>query len=203
MRSRSGGVVLIALLLVVYHFLPTGLPLAKAKGKAVHSGRVIAGYVNPLGPGLTPYRIDQGVDYNGPGDLYAVGSGTIIKTHSNGWPGGAFILLHLDSGRYKGRYVYYAESISPDVSPGDNVRAGQRVGHATGCSSCGIELGWAADDPLDHTLAYVRGQAGAGLAAGDAGGYPTACGMQFSRFIQSLGGTPGLMLSRPVQGSSC
>ena len=201
MRSRLGGVVLIALLLIFYHFLPTGLPLAKAKA---HSGRAVtAGYVNPVGKGLTPYRVDQGVDYNSSGDLYAVGSGTIIKTHSTGWPGGAFILLHLNSGKYKGRYVYYAESISPDVSPGDSVTAGQRVGHATGCPACGIELGWAADDPLDHTLAYVKGQAGTGLAAGDAGGYPTACGVLFSQLIISLGGPGGLRSSKPVQGNSC
>ena len=59
MRIRAGGAVLIVLLLIIYHFLPTGLPLAKGK---VHARRVIAGYVNPVGKGLTPYRIDMGVD---------------------------------------------------------------------------------------------------------------------------------------------
>ena len=200
MRSRAGGAVLIVLLLVVYHFLPTGLPLAKAKGKAVHSDRVIAGYVNPLGPGLTPYRIDQGVDYNGPGDLYAIGSGNIVNLYDSGWPGGTYIKLHLDAGRYKGRYVYYAEDVKPLVGLG-HVHAGQLIARCPAVKYC-LEIGWA-ETSGHNTMAYILGQSQAGLRAGDPGAYPTACGVQFSQFIQSLGGTPGLMLSRPVQGSSC
>ena len=195
MRSRLGGLVLIGLLLVVYYFLPTGLPLAKGNAHV----RQVAGYVNPIGKELTPYRIDQGVDYNGPGDLYAVGSGEIV-TISSGWPG-TFIALRLDSGTYKGRYVYYAENITPAVRRG-KVSAGQLIATVPSCTHC-VEIGWAAPPGDGPTLARVLGQATAGSAAGDAGMYPTACGVQFSRLIQELGGTGGLMTSHPVQGSSC
>lgn len=187
---------LIGLLLVVYHFLPTGLPLAK--NKAHHVART-TGYVNPIGQGLTPYRIDQGVDYNGPGSLYAIGGGEIV-TIGSGWPG-TFIALRLSSGRYKGRYVYYAEDISPAVGRG-KVSAGQLIATVPSCTHC-VEVGWAAPPGNGPTLARVLGQASAGSAAGDAGMYPTACGVQFSRLIQALGGIPGLMLSSKVQGGSC
>ena len=206
MRSKPGGLVLIILLIVVYHFLPTGLPLAK--GKAVHSGRVIAGYVNPIGKGLIPGRIDQGVDYNySSGPLYALGTGTIVNVYSSGWPGGTYIELHLADGPDKGKYVYYAESITPAVSVGQQVQAGQRVGTATGCSACGIEVGWAASPSTCAqgclTMAAVDGQRNAGLADGDAGAYPTRCGVDFSNLIVSLGGRGGYTGGKAVQGSSC
>src|SRR5215831_10994669 len=70
----------------------------------------------------------MGVDYGGSGPLYALGSGVITSTRNSGWPGGAFIGLHLDSGQY----VYYAEDITPHVHVGQRVSAGQLVGTATG-----------------------------------------------------------------------
>ncbi len=185
------------------------LVLGGGGAKAVagkHSQGGTAGYVNPVGKGLRPYRIDQGVDYWPPGNLYALSSGTITNVYSSGWPGGTFIVLHLDSGKYAGRYVYYAESIRPDVSDGDHVHAGQQVGTATSCPGCGIELGWA--DPASATkcgsscrsLAMAAGETAKGLAAGDAGAYPTRDGVDFSNLIKSLGGPPGSTEGKPVQG---
>lgn len=200
MRSRAGGVVLIFIFAVAaYYFLGSGLPLARGK---TAKATTVAGYVNPLGAGLTPYRIDQGVDYNGPGDLYAIGSGTVVNLYDAGWPGGTYIKLLLDGGRYKGRYVYYAEYPKPLTGLG-HVNAGQLIARCPAVKAC-LEIGWADPRSISHnTLAYLLGQSRAGLAAGDPGFYPTACGVQFSQFIQSLGGTPGLMMSSPVQGSSC
>ena len=150
-------------------------------------------YKNPIGPGLTPGRVDMGVDYDGTGPLYALGSGTITSIYNSGWPGGAFIGLHLTDGRY----VYYAENISPAVQPGQAVTAGQIIGHATGG---GIEVGWAAAPGTGETMAAATGQNRAGLSQGDSGYYPTGWGLSFSNLVRSLGGPPG-NVNGPVQGA--
>ena len=50
-------------------------------------------YGNPLRSiaGLSPERIDQGVDYHGYGPIYALGNGVILSVYNSGWPGGTFI----------------------------------------------------------------------------------------------------------------
>ena len=87
-------------------------PAAKpAPAPAVAPGQ----YVNPLaGASVTPERIDQGVDYAGSGPLGAIGDGkiTYVGTSGTGWPG-AFVEYQLTDGPDAGRYVYYAEGISP------------------------------------------------------------------------------------------
>ena len=98
-------------------------------------------YKNPIGPGLTPGRVDMGVDYGGAGPVYALGNGKITSVYNSGWPGGGFIGLQLSDG--SGRYVYYAEDISPAVQVGQTVTAGQLIGHATGPASR-----WAGRHPL-------------------------------------------------------
>src|SRR5690349_5519274 len=152
-------------------------------------------YKNPIGPGLTPGRVDMGVDYGGAGPVYALGNGKITSVYNSGWPGGGFIGLRLSDG--SGRYVYYAEDISPAVQVGQTVTAGQLIGHATGG---GIEVGWAAPPGTGQTMAAASGQDKAGLAQGDPGYYPTAYGMNFSNLIRSLGGPAGIV-SGPVQGT--
>jgi LysM repeat protein len=152
-------------------------------------------YKNPVGPGLTPGRVDMGVDYGGAGPVYALGDGKITSVYNSGWPGGGFIGLQLSDG--SGRYVYYAEDISPAVQVGQTVTAGQLIGHATGG---GIEVGWAAPPGTGQTMAAATGQDTAGLAQGDPGYYPTAYGVNFSNLIRSLGGPAGIV-SGPVQGT--
>jgi len=152
-------------------------------------------YQNPIGPGLTPGRVDMGVDYGGAGPVYALGHGTITSVYNSGWPGGGFIGLQLSDG--SGRYVYYAEDISPAVQVGQAVTAGQLIGHATGG---GIEVGWAAPPGTGQTMAAATGQNRAGLAQGDPGYYPTGYGVNFSNLIRSLGGPAGIV-GGPVQGS--
>ncbi len=46
-------------------------------------------YADPLRAvrGLTPERIDQGVDYSGFGPIYAIGDGVVLSTANSGWPG--------------------------------------------------------------------------------------------------------------------
>jgi LysM repeat protein len=152
-------------------------------------------YKNPVGPGLTPGRVDMGADYGGAGPVWALGTGKITSVYNSGWPGGGFIGLQLSDG--SGRYVYYAEDISPAVQVGQTVTAGQLIGHATGG---GIEVGWAAPPGTGQTMAAASGQDKAGLAQGDPGYYPTAYGVNFSNLIRSLGGPAGIV-SGPVQGT--
>jgi hypothetical protein len=151
--------------------------------------------VNPIGPGLTPERVDMGVDYGGSGGLHALGDGTVTSTANAGWPGGTFICIRLDDGRY----IYYAEDITPAVSVAQRVTAGQVVGTATGGPS-GIEVGWAAAPGTGTTMAAATGQNAEGLANGDAGDFPTGYGVAMSDLIKSLGGPPG-NINGPVQGA--
>ena len=151
-------------------------------------------YKNPIGPGLSSQRVDMGVDYGGMGPVYALGTGTITNVWNSGWPGGVFIGLRLSDG--SGRYIYYAENISPAVQAGQAVTGGQLLGHATGA---GIEVGWAAPPGTGQTMADLTGQDQAGLAQGDPGYYPTGYGVNFSNLISSLGGPAGI-ISGPVQG---
>jgi murein DD-endopeptidase MepM/ murein hydrolase activator NlpD len=140
-------------------------------------------YANPIGKGLSPERVDMGVDYGGAGPLYALGNGTITNLYNSGWPGGTFLTIHLDSGQY----VYYAEDVSPLVQVGQKVSAGQHIANATGGNS-GIEIGWAAPPGTGNTMAQVNGQQ---ASHGDPGAVATAFGELMSKLIASLGGPAG------------
>jgi hypothetical protein len=149
------------------------------------------GYVNPLaGARVNPERIDQGVDYAGSGPLGAIGAGkvTYVATSGTGWPG-AFIEYQLSSGSYAGRYVYYAEGVSPapGLHVGETLESGQTVADITPGSSSGIEIGWGAGVGTE-TLAMQLGQWRGG---DDADSVPSASGESFSALIASLGGPPG------------
>lgn len=153
-------------------------------------------FVNPIGPGLVPGRVDMGVDYSGSGPLYALGAGTITSTRNSGWPGGTFIGLKLDG---SSQYVYYAENIIPHVTVGQHVSAGQLIGTAVGTSPF-IEVGFAAPPGTGQTMAAATGQNSAGLAAGDPGAFPTGWGVTMSNLISSLGGPAGIV-NGSVQGT--
>ena len=144
-------------------------------------------YVNPLaGASVTPERIDQGVDYSGSGTLGAIGDGkvTYVGTSGTGWPG-AFVEYQLTGGSDAGRYVYYAESISPaaGLHVGQAVRAGQPIASISG----GIEVGWGSGLGT-QPLAQADGQWSSG---GDGSNYASADGKDFSALIARLGGPPG------------
>ena len=154
-------------------------------------------YVNPIGTGLKPARIDMGVDYTGKGTLYALGSGVITNVFNSGWPGGKFIGLHLDTGQY----VYYAENIIPRVSVGQKVSAGTPIAEAVGTYPY-TEIGWAAAPGTGQTMAAKAGQSAKGSAAGDPGKYSTGYGVNMSNLIKSLGGPAGILTSGGVQGDA-
>lgn len=130
--------------------------------------------VNPIGSGLVAERTDQGVDFGGRGNLFAIGAGMITNVFNSGWPGGVFIGEKLATGKY----VYYAEDIAPKVSVGESVGAGQLVGVATGGSS-GIEIGYAAAPGSGESLAAAT--------TGYKEGQVTPAGQEFRALLKSLG----------------
>jgi hypothetical protein len=146
-------------------------------------------YVNPLaGASVTPERIDQGVDYSGSGTLGAIGAGKVTETNGGGWPG-TFIEYQLSSGPDAGRYVYYAEGVSPaaGLHVGEALRPGQPVAQIIPGSSTGIEIGWGSgvgSQPLAQALGQWSG-------GDDANSVPSPAGKDFSSLIAQLGGPPG------------
>jgi hypothetical protein len=145
------------------------------------------GYVNPLsGASVTPERIDQGVDYSGSGTLSAIGAGkvTYVGTSGTGWPG-AFVEYQLTDGADAGRYVFYAESITPaaGLHVGQTVRAGQPIASING----GIEVGWGSGVGT-QPLAQADGQWSSGA---DSSNHASPDGKDFSALIARLGGPPG------------
>ena len=145
------------------------------------------GYTNPLaGASVTPERIDQGVDYGGSGTLSAIGDGkvTYVGTSGTGWPG-AFVEFQLTNGPDSGRYVYYAESISPapGLHVGQTVHTGQPIASINGQ----IEIGWGSGVGT-QPAAQADGQWGSGS---DSGNFASPDGKSFSALVASLGGPAG------------
>jgi hypothetical protein len=143
--------------------------------------------MNPLaGAGVTPERIDQGVDYAGSGTLGAIGDGKVVYvgTSGTGWPG-AFVEYQLTSGADAGRYVYYAESITPagGLQVGQTVHAGQPIASING----GIEIGWGSGVGT-QPLAQALGQWAHG---NDTGNVASPAGKSFSDLVAGLGGPAG------------
>jgi hypothetical protein len=169
------------------HPVSTAKPAPKTPTTPAPAPTAPGRYVNPLADAnLTPERIDQGVDYSGSGTLGALGNGkvTYVGTSGTGWPG-AFVEYQLTDGADSGRYVYYAETISPapGLHVGQTVRAGQPIASIHG----GIEIGWGSGVGT-QPAAQADGQWGGGS---DANNKATADGKSFSALVAQLGGPPG------------
>jgi hypothetical protein len=154
------------------------------------------GYLNPLRAvaGLTPERIDQGVDYAGGGPIYALGDGVVLNTTNSGWPGGAFISYRLLDGPAAGLVVYDAEKIVPAVQVGQQVDDQTVLGTLVD-SYPNLETGWATQAGTGQAAA---GAAGLWSASTDNGNVPTVYGENFSALLSQLGAPPGLSLGTPV-----
>jgi peptidoglycan hydrolase CwlO-like protein len=152
------------------------------------------GYANPLRDiaGLSPERIDQGVDYAGFGPIYAIGNGVVLGTSVPGWPGGTFIAYQLTNGPARGLVVYAAEDIAPSVQIGDKVTANTVLGQVY-VGPDGIETGWADGTAIGDTMARTYGQYH--------GGNSTAFGVNFSDLMASLGAPPGILQNNAPTGS--
>jgi hypothetical protein len=164
----------------------------------VGMGLEVGGYANPLRSvaGLTPQRVDQGVDYAGGGPIYAIGDGVVLNTTNAGWPGGAFISYRLEDGRAAGDVVYVAENVIPQVSVGQQVTPNTVVGTLIDAYP-DLETGWAAPPGTGESAAMAAGQ---WSPSDDSDSVPSAYGANFSQLLQSLGAPGGLLLG-PVSGS--
>ncbi|HEX2320454.1 MAG TPA: hypothetical protein VHJ18_15840 [Streptosporangiaceae bacterium] len=152
-------------------------------------------YENPLRQisGLSPERVDMGVDFAGAGPVYAIGAGVVIQAKAccSGWPGGGWITYLLTDGPAVGEVVYFAEDVTPAVQAGQKVTPGTVIGHMYN-GGVGIETGWAM---LDSGSAESQLQEAGGI--GGAGPFPTAIGMNFEGLLRALG-----VVAAPNSGDS-
>jgi murein DD-endopeptidase MepM/ murein hydrolase activator NlpD len=149
------------------------------------------GYANPFRStsGLSPERIDSGVDYAGFGPVYAIGNGVVLNVYAGDWPGGTFLAYQLSDGPAKGLVVYTAEDLNPQVSVGSTVTANTVIGQMYG-GPHGIEIGWADGSAIPNAMARSYGQY--------QGGNSTAFGANFNRLLQALGAPGGILQNDPT-----
>ena len=145
--------------------------------------------------GLTPERVDEGVDYGGSGPIYALGDGVVTSTKGS-WPDGTFISYRLTDGPAAGRMVYVAENVTPSVSVGQTVTVDTVIGTLHDAWP-DMEIGWAADAYGD-TMAATAGQ---WTSADDASSLPSAYGVNFNRLLVSLGDPSGILEHPTVTGT--
>lgn len=162
---------------------------------------VVWQYVNPLRDvtGLTPRRIDLGVDYAGSGPLLAIGRGkvTMASDTDSGppscwaiscWPGGGIVVYRLLDGPFAGKYVYVAEHISVTVRTGQTVSAGQQIATLY-AGYPWSEWGWAAG-PGPEALGMTDGHR---CPCSDPGGWSTIDGRSMNRLLVGVGAPAGLL----------
>lgn len=175
--------------------LQTPPPQASPTPVPVTPTHILPGnYANPLRGinGLSPFRIDQGVDFGGFGPIFAIGDGVVLSTVVGGWPGGTFISYRLTDGPAAGYVVYAAEDIDPMVRIGQTLTSDTVIGQMYEGSS-GIETGWADSRGDGTTMASDAGQF--------YGSNTTAYGYNFSQFLQSLGSPGGIVQNNPPTGN--
>jgi murein DD-endopeptidase MepM/ murein hydrolase activator NlpD len=137
------------------------------------------GYLNPLrGDRYVTGRTDMGVDFClVPGaPIRAVGDGVVIGMFPNWFRHQPYVWYRLTDGPYAGRYVYVAEQITKLVRVGSYVRAGQPVAYYKRSGTC-IETGWSS--AKGSTLAHIT--------SGYREGQVTPAGVDFARFLISMG----------------
>ncbi len=165
-------------------------------------------YLNPLRDvsGLTPRRIDLGVDYAGTGPLLAIGRArvTMASDTDSGpsscwaiscWPGGGIVVMRLLDGPFAGKYVYVAEHITVTVRAGQTVSAGQQIATLY-AGYPWSESGWAAG-PGPEALARADGHWCQTCA--DVGDWSTIEGRNMNALLVRLGAPSGLFQPIPSQ----
>lgn len=166
-------------------------------------------YANPFRSvhGLTPERIDMGVDYAGQGPVYALGPGRITAVN-RAWAGGVgavgpgtWITERLTAGPLRGRQVYVAENITPSVRVGQQVSSQTVIGRLTG-QGAGLETGLAAPGAAGQQGETLAAQLGQASTSGDPGAVPTAAGVAYSNLLTQLGAPSGVGPQKGGTGST-
>ena len=144
----------------------------------------IKGYTNPFSAakGLTWSRTDQGVDacMQAGSPLLAFAPSKYVQVVSDFYNGQPAMVLQILSGPLAGKDWYWSEEITPTISQGQTVNAGQTVATYAPSGTC-IEIGWWAVDagrPLGGVEGYAEGIA-------------TLSGGDFRYLLQALGANPG------------
>lgn len=163
--------------------------------EAISTPASTEGYVNPFSRinALIPRLIDQGVDLGGTGPLLALGDGTIttVVTSTPRYEGGAVIILTLESGPYAGKATYWSEAVTPSVTQGQKVKAGQVIGQLT----AGGEFGWAVGG--GSILPLAENIPGSGNGTTD----ESCAGASFNKLLVKLGCQGGIKQSGGPHGT--
>ena len=165
-------------------------------------------YLNPVREvsGLTPRRIDLGVDYAGTGPLLAIGRARVTTASDTDsgpsscwaiscWPGGGIVVMRLLDGPFAGKYVYVAEHITVSVRAGQTVSAGQQIATLY-AGYPWSEWGWAAG-PGPEALAMADGHWC--HTCPDVGDWSTIEGRNMNALLVRLGAPSGLFQPIPNQ----
>ncbi len=139
-------------------------------------------YQNPFRSitNLVSQRIDQGVDYDGTGPIYAIGDGTVNGIYPNWYLNEPLVAYTLSNGPAAGKVVYVAECITPSVQKGETVTPNTVIATMINCGN-GIETGWANPNLLPTSMAYSCWDQ-----------VSSNFGVNFSQLLQSLGAKPGI-----------
>jgi hypothetical protein len=160
-------------------------PIAKKREPAADTIQVPRGAgsavaVNPFknAKGLVVGRVDQGVDLSmRPGSqILAPLPSKLVRIDPNWYAGQPAMFFEVTDGRYKGKFWFLGEQITPSISVGQTVAAGDEVAKYAQRGTA-IEIGWAANSTQTlarATTGYTEGQA-------------TPAGKDFQSFLASLG----------------
>ncbi len=170
--------------------LPTRRAATDACASAASAGSSdISAYKNPLrdimkNGSLFKRRIDEGVDYGGHGNVYAIGTGKVTFAGTGLWFAsyGQSVVYTLSDGPAKGKSVYFSESCTPTVKAGDPVTPDTVICTMHGDNSPWTETGWAKGAP---------GAQDTPSASFDYHECATEYGVNFSQLLVKLGAPGG------------